>query len=233
MKKITIGILLLIFTGLASWWIYPKPVPHPMGEIFTAYYRGFGLPGASGILGKQWGRVEMLADDGGKWVFQFKKEGYNPFKGYYPDGTIREEGECLVEVMGFHNQPYPDSSSVRSSKCYLPDGTLASKVENGTGIQTYWTPSGVKIWELVLKESVWQKLTRWYPNGQLIQTQEYVEGKRQGPANAYYPNGTIRFVGSYDYGKRNGRWEHYQKDGKLEYVEVYEDGTLVFEKRDP
>jgi len=227
MKKIIVNVLILVFMGLTGWCLYPKAMPHPMGGMFTAYYKGFGLPGASGLLGKHWGRVEMLVDDGTKFVFQFKKEGYNPFKGYYPDGTISEEGECLVELMGFHNQPYPDSSSVRTSKCYLPDGTLASKVENGTGIQTYWTPNGVQLWELVLKENVQEKLTRWYPNGQLIQTQEYVDGKRHGSANAYYQNGDIRFVGSYNFGKRNGRWEHYQEDGKLEYFEIYEDGVLV------
>ena len=232
-KKIIVGVLILIFMGLTSCWLYPKAIPHPMGAMFTAYYTGLGLPGASGLFGKHWGRVEMLVDDGGKWVFQFRKEGYNPFEGYYPDGTIREEGECLVELMGFHDQPFPDTRAVRTSKCYLPDGSLASEVNNGTGIQTYWTPSGVKIWELTLKESIPERLTRWYPNGQLIQKQEYVKGKRHGPANAYYQNGDIRFVGSHNFGKRNGRWEHYQADGKLEYVEVYEDGALVSDKRDP
>lgn len=233
MKKGIVSVTVLVFLALAGWVLYPKSSPHPMGDIYTAYYRGVGLPGAPGFLGRSWGRIEMLADDGGKWVFQYGKEGYNPFKGFYPDGTIREEGMCLVELMGFPNQPYPDPHNVRRSKCYLPDGTLGSEIVNGTGTQTYWAPSGIKIWELVLEEYVWQKMTRWYPNGQLIQTIEYVKGKPDGPVNAYYQNGDIRFVGSYDFGKRNGRWEHYAENGTLKYVEIYKDGTLMSEKTDP
>lgn len=234
MKNKTTAILLPIILLLVGWCVYPKSIPHPMNEKYvTAYYRGFGLPGAPSILGTLWDRVQISATDGGKWIFEYEHEGYNNFKGYYPNGNICEEGECFVEIMGFHDQPFPDQHKVRNSKCYLPDGTLGSEVKDGTGIQTYWTPKDVKTWELVLKDYVRQKLTMWYPNGQMLGTKDYSEGEVHGPFESYYQDGNIKTTGSYIRGKRNGTWKRFHENGLVESLEVYEDGKLVSEQKSP
>jgi len=225
-------IFLVLILGLVGWGVHPRSVPHPMNEKYvTAYYHGFDLAGAPGFLGRLWGRVEFSDDDGGKWVFQYEHEGYNDFKAYYPNGNIREEGQCRVEVMGAHEQPFPDESDVRNSKCYLPDGTLGSEVTNGTGTQTHWTSKGVKIWELVLKDYVRQQHTIWFPDGQLRVTRNYREGRVHGPFKSYYQDGSVSTAGSYSFGERTGTWTRYRADGTRDSIETYEDGKLKSDEK--
>ena len=240
MKKTHRALLVVIIAVMATvvllvgWGLYPKSMPHPVNtEYATAYYRGFGVPGAPGLLGRLWGRVEMSEIDGGTWVFEYEHEGYNNFRRYYANGDIREEGECWVEIMGFQSQPFPDDTNLRSCKCYRPDGTLGSEVRNGTGTETGWTAEGVKIWEGVLKDYVRQKHSIWFPNGQLRQTQDYAEGNVHGPFKSYYQDGSVETVGAYSFGERIGTWERYHEDGTLKSVERYGDGKLRSEQDSP
>ena len=159
--------------------------------------------------------------EGGRWQFEFRREGYSPFKGYYPDGTLREEGECLVELMGAHHQPFPDPNDVKWSKCYRPDGSLGSEVVDGTGTQTLWMPDGVKIGELQLRDYQRVKMTTWYPNGELQMIIPYVDGKRDGPYVAYDAQGRKESQGAYRADERVGKWTQYHPDGSVKSIETY------------
>ncbi len=227
MKKAVIVVLAVAVISAIPviWYLVPKSEPHPMNEeYFTAHYRGFGLTNDNSIFGKRWYAVTfILPDDGGRYRYEFNREGYNPFKGFYPDGTLREEGECYVEVMGFHDQPFPAHENLKWTKCYRPDGSLGSRVEGGTGTQTIWTPDGTKTWELELKNFKRVKLTQWHRNGQLRKVLNYVEGKRDGPFISYDAKGGKKTEGAYKAGERAGTWKRYNPDGSVGSIEKYED----------
>ena len=213
---------LVIFLAVFTLWFWPKSHALDIHPSYVGYYRGLGLEGAGDIFfGKNYYRVEITDDYGGISGVAYRHPGYNDFKGFYKTGVIREEGKCFVEVMGFHEQPYPDLHDVAWGKYYKPDGALGSEVRDGSGVQTYWTPAGIKIWELELKDLRRARLSWWYPNGQLLVKHKYVNGLQDGPFVSYYPSGTKKTEGAYTAGERSGKWIRYNEDGSIKETEDY------------
>ncbi|MCK4872700.1 MAG: hypothetical protein KAS72_08250 [Phycisphaerales bacterium] len=226
--RTTLLLPLLVFAAivlaLLVWRGTPNSMPHPMNEQYvTLHYVGLGLTDGDGPLGKRYIAVTMRSpDDDGLWRCEFDGPGYNAFKSYYPDGTLSEEGACLVEVMGLEDAPYPDRHDLQWSRSYRPDGTQASEVVDGTGVQTIWTPGGIKTWELELRNYQRAKLSWWYPNGQLLTVQTFDNGKRHGSFVSYHDNGQKKLEGAYDHDARIGTWTRYGRDGSVESVEEYD-----------
>ena len=215
--------LLFVIGAPWSWWAFPKSEPHPMDERnMTAHYRGFGLWHAGGLFGKRWIAVTHKAPHvGGYWRFEFEDEGYNLFRGYYPDGTLREVGQCLVERMGIDGHPYPDPHDLKWSRCYRPDGSLASEVIDGSGTQTIFFPDGTLSWKLELSGDQRVSLSMLHPNGQLRTEGRYVADKRHGPFTSYDESGRKTMQGAYADGVRVGTWTWYNADGSIQKTQVY------------
>ena len=220
-RTLIILVPVVLILGLFTWWVWPKEHTLDVSSCHTGHYRGFGIPGAEDpIFGKRYYRVTFEYEDM-RMETQFKGPGYNNFKRFYPDGMLAEEGQCMVELYDLPLQPVPDESNLLWSKCYKPDGTLCSEVKNGAGKQMYWTPQGVKIWELELVDFERARHTMWYPNGQLHQTQAYVGGLVNGSFVSYYPSGAKETEGAYSKGDRAGRWIRYNEDGSIAEIEDY------------
>ncbi len=74
----------------------PKHVPLSLNPtMFTGYYWG-----NDGFLGRHF--YAVVANEGtyGYWEVDVKGPGWNRYRGYYPDGTLREEGELDVTYRG-------------------------------------------------------------------------------------------------------------------------------------
>lgn len=198
-------------------------MPHPMlPSEMQHLYRGFVFPDGTSIFGKQWFAVIWDSkSDGSHWRFEYIKEKYNPYKAYYSDGTLQQEGECLIEIMGFEDGPYPDWHDLRWAKCYKPDGSLGSEVIDGTGTQMIWAQDGTKIWELELVNYQRASHTMYYPNGQLHVHQEYKDGKVHGSSISYYPTGVKQTEGIFEAGEQTGNWIHYNEDGSVDSTDSY------------
>jgi hypothetical protein len=206
---------------MGAWW-WPKSQPLSINRSFyTGYYRGLGIRDDASYLGKQFYRLVVKDGPYGFWEVDYARPGYNPYRGYYPDGTCREVGECLVEWNGGSGDPAPDNHDVRSGKYFRPDGTLASEVVNGTGTQTLWYPDGRKRWELVLEKYQRRRHSMWYEGGQLRQTQQYVNGNVDGEFQTFHENGVIKLSGAYAEGRRVGVWTTCDEGGKVMSVENY------------
>ena len=165
----------LVGASLAGLWWWPKSQPLPVNEkYYRGYYRGLGLVDGPGFPGKDFFRVVVKHIDEGYWEVRFRGAGYSPYRGYYPNGTLREEGECRVEFYGVdQSDPCPDNHDVRWGKYYLPDGRLGSEVRDGSGVQTYWSSNATKVWELELKDFKRRRLTMWKPDGTRLTQEEY------------------------------------------------------------
>ena len=211
----------VLVLGLFTWWLWPKSHTLSCSPYHFGHYRGFGIPGAEDpILGKRYYRITFAYEDT-YMETEYKGLGYNNFRRFYPDGTLAEQGQCMVELYDSPLQPVPDESDLLWSKCYRPDGTLCSEVKNGTGTQMYWTTEGVKIWELELANFKRVRHTMWYPNGQLLTTQPYTDGFVDGPFVSYYPSGAKKNEGAYSKGDRAGKWIRYNEDGSISKIEDY------------
>ena len=66
---------------------------------------------------------------------------------------------------------------MKEGKYYDPSGKLGSEVKDGTGVQTYWNTSGVKVWELGLKGYKRARVSMWDDNGKLLAKKNYVDGR--------------------------------------------------------
>jgi hypothetical protein len=220
MKLRTLIIIILVFLSVFGWWAWPKKHTLSVSRYHVGHYTGFGIAGAeSPVFGKRYYLVTVTYD-GFKLEVKYDRPGYNPFKRSYPDGTLAEEGECMVECYD-PAEPVPDESDLLWSRCYKPDGTLGSEVKNGTGTQIYWSPEGVKIWELELVDFKKVRSSIWHPNGQLAVMQKYRDGQMDGPFVTYYASGTKRTEGSYSKGDRVGKWIRYNEDGTVSEIEDY------------
>ncbi len=216
--------MFVLLAAVTVWWAWPKSQPLDLHPSVIGYYRGLGLTDEPNLLlGKSYYLVVWPYEDGGHCEIRYQRPGYNRFKGFYENGRVREEGECFVEIMGFDDQPSPDLHNVLWGNYYTPDGSLASSIRDSTGVQTYWTEDSTKTWELELRDFKRLRLTAWYPNGQLVHEQHYVEGKRDGAFVSYYSSGTKKTEGAYCAGERTGKWVRYNENGSVRKVEEYSD----------
>ncbi|MFU8828927.1 MAG: toxin-antitoxin system YwqK family antitoxin [Phycisphaerales bacterium] len=214
-----------VLVGTGSFWVFSeKDIPHSSNEQWmTAHYRGLGQDTKStGLMGYMWTGMTMKFDDGGYYRAEFKAPGFNPFVGYYPDGSKREVGTCWVEMVN-SNPVMPSAvfSYVDTSRCYKPDGSLGSEVRNGTGVQKVWLPDGTKVWELHLQNHIRTLHRRWHDNGQLSDEKAYEDGAVHGPFTSYYPDGKVQTTGEYDLGKNSGVWTHFWPDGTVMSTKDY------------
>ncbi len=161
-----VATLSIIAVGVESW---PKATPLSLNpNVFVGYYWGGGL------LGKHFYRV--VANEGlyGHWEVAFRgNPGYYAYRGYYPDGTIREEGEIYVGLSGLPLEPIPNTSDVKWGNYYTPDGKLGSQVRDGTGEQKFWYPNGKLRWRLVLRDHRMVLDETWLDDGKLFSKERY------------------------------------------------------------
>lgn len=223
-RRIGAAAVVVVVLGAFSLWAAPKSEPMTYTS-HTGYYIGFdfrGAPAALRWLGPYWQSVTG-GEPGNSAYFRVELNGmgFNPFKSYYPDGTLQQEGACYVSPNGPEKEPFPNLHRLDWARCYKPDGTLASEVVDGTGTQTLWTPDGTKTWELKLEDGQRAELKMWYPSGQLGLEQPYRDGQKHGSFTAYHPNGNKKTEGAYRNGDRAGKWIRYNEDGTVKSTEDY------------
>lgn len=207
--------------ALAVFW--EKDMPHPANEErISVHFRGLGLNDSTGFLGRKWTGISLRYLDGSHYRVDYEAPGYNAFAGYYPDGSRREVGTCMVWVLEVDTtMPYPDFSDVEESRCYKPDGTLGSEVRDGTGVQTIWNPDGTKVSEQHLEKHVRTLQRNWHDNGQLSVELRYEEGSVHGPFTSFHPNGQVHMTGEHRLGFRVGVWTTYAPDGTVTEIKDY------------
>ncbi len=204
---------------LSGWYSYPKKQTLSINPAYTGYYRGLGLHDGEGLTGKNWYAIVVREDQDGFWRVEFDHFGYNPYKGYYGDGALREEGTILVERNGGDVAAF--RHDVEHGKYYSPDGKLISQVIDGTGKQLLCCQNGQPFWELDLVDGKYAHVKMWTCAGQLIHEGAYRNGKPHGESVGYYPDGQLRNSGNYTDGERTGVWKHYAPDGEIESEQDY------------
>lgn len=199
--------------GAAYW--YPKSKPLSVHESYVGHYRGLGLASGPGYFGTDWYRIVVSDDDGAYWEVDVSGLGYNPYRGFYKTGVLREEGACMVA--GTHADIYPDRHDLLHGRFYNPDGKLLSEVRNGTGKQILCAADGTRVWELDLVDGDRASLKMWYPSGQLMSESWSAKGQRHRGGAGYHPNGQLKCRGQYDArGEKSGLWQRFKEDGTLE-----------------
>lgn len=71
------------------------------------------------------------------------------------------------------------------------------------------------------------KLVGKYSNGQVKICEEYKNGLANGTETRYYKNGEILYTGNYVDGKKDGEWNYYSTSKKLAAKVTYDKGTLI------
>ncbi len=186
----------LLCTSLlaAAWW-YPKMnrngLANPLGSI--RHYRGFWLTDSRGLLGVNVFRIDViltLPEDGSCMIEYRHGSEAHPFIAYYPDGQLRARGYCKVTYD--HLGLPKDMGDIVDGTFVSPDGNIASELRGGTGIETFFTADGVKIWEAKQREGRRSRVTVWHRNGQIRVAETYTDGKRHGTFRYYSENGALR-----------------------------------------
>ena len=224
--RYSIRTLLALVTGIAVCAGVPYLIPRSrslrVSERYCGYYRGLGLDEGGGYFGTNWYRVVVDEAPNGRWEVEINGQEYAPYRGYYPTGSLRERGTCLVDTSGI--DIFPDRTDVLDAEYYDPDGNLVSRVTGGTGKQILCDVNGRPQWEAHLDGGQRTLLRTWHANGQLAF--ESI-GDSNGAYTAYFPNGQVKYHGEFKNGKRTGTMTEYSVDGQIESETTYDEDGLV------
>ncbi len=180
---------------------------HPFNDSFTEFYEN-GQKKFEGTYKD--GRLDGLVN---KWY----DNGQKKFEGTYKDG--KEDG--LVDK-------WYDNGQKNS------EGTYKDGKEDG--LWTHWSPDGKNKSEIIFKEgessyiierSDWDKITKWYINGQKEFEIEFYNGKKHGYYTEWYINGQKKSVKSYSEGKLNGYYTEWYKNGQKKKYGNFFDGKYI------
>jgi len=183
-----LGLCLMLI--LALLW---HPRTSKLGEWCYGHYRGLGLTDDPGLLGKSYFRIEdvlTLPEDGSCSIDCADRKQSCPFVAHYPDGKIRARGRCDL-LLDELEQPM-GMGRITEGVFFDPTGTCTSRVQNGTGTETFWTFDGTKVWEARLQNSKRLKLTIWHRNGQLHTVYHYKNGRKHGSSDFYTEDGSLK-----------------------------------------
>lgn len=210
-RRRLVRLMLLISTFvvlilLVVWWL-PKWDYIYLNQPWAGvrWYRGFGLCDQPNILGKLYYRIDHVLtfpEDGICHIeFSYNREKH-PFIAWYPDGKLRAKGICKVIIDSNTNQPeFMDTTAIPDAEYYSPDGKIKTTVRNGTGVETYWSWDGVKVWELHLENGKRTQLRTWRRNGTLHMFAPcFKDNHHHGPVYFYDENGKVRLIIYYENG---------------------------------
>jgi hypothetical protein len=195
------AIPLLVIAGGAVAWCWPKTIEYgEPGTRITGHYVGF-LPGSEWwpLRARYFWIRAQWRDTWGD--VEFSRYGYNPFESHYPDGSLRVNARCLVQKTGNPPRPVPDFYNIQGGDFFTPDGKLASRVTNGTGTQTLFEPTGMKSFELEVRNLKRVHLKMWHRNGQLMRDESYVDGLQHGRSVSFAFEGRVLTIEHWDKGK--------------------------------
>jgi antitoxin component YwqK of YwqJK toxin-antitoxin module len=68
---------------------------------------------------------------------------------------------------------------------------------------------------------------KWYEDGKLVYSADFVKGQYQGKCTGYYPNGKISRELSFSNDERNGYADYFAPDGSFMYRLKFVDGALI------
>lgn len=214
LRTLLVAMAIVAVAIALPYWI-PKRQVLSYNDAYVGYYRGLGLTDGGGYFGRNWYYVIVHEDIEGYWEVDINGLGYNDYRGYYGNGTLREHGQCIVRENG-GGEIAPFRHDLLNAKFYDPDGNLISEVKNRTGKQILCHADGQPWWELDLLEGKYAHLKGWYANGQLSHESEYDNGKQHGLSVGYYRTGQLKYRRAYSHGEPVGRWVEYTKDGAIE-----------------
>lgn len=149
-------------------------------------------------------------DTGCKFEAKIKQvPGYADLKSFYPNGALREHAQVYVQTQTDGLKVYFDR--VESGKYYLPDGSVCSSVENGTGVVSRTRASGKLGMEFKLDRGLVVEQKHWYRNGKVAQ-ETRTEGLTSEVTN-YFPEGMPHSIWSSEGGRIIDQ-KYFDREGK-------------------
>lgn len=207
---------------LVFYW-YPKSVLLDDGG--RLFFHGFGVEDTRDtVLGRYYTRASFSITSPEDGVCEadltrvVEKDGreFYGFVAHYPNGRIRARGlgEVIISTgqvdgQGIVMRPSVSLLDVAEGTFYHPQDNGQSIVRDGTGVETFWTHDGTKVWELELEGFQRRKLRVWHRNGQLRAEYAFKDGKKHG---------TVEF---------------FDAGGNTAGTITYQDGLLVSGNRSP
>lgn len=138
-----------------------------------------------------------------------KVPGYGHLKSYYPNGNLREDSMVYIETQT--DGLKVAHAKVQAGKYYLPDGTLCSSIENGSGVRTISRLSGKPFQEITLEHGRVIRQRTWYLTGSLFQ-ESTTDGSITRVVN-YFPEGMPRQVWNFEEGGRVIESQNFDREG--------------------
>lgn len=159
------------------------------------------------------------------WEYKNKsKDGF--WNEFHPNGEIKVQGSYANGKMHGKWDSYYSSGQIKSINYYENGSSIGNWTvffENGDidregvadSIYTEYYKNGNKKSEFLIYDSEHRK-NEWYENGQLRNTQTFIDGYLKDTIQTYYyENGQIELVGSTKHGTFSGVCKYYYENGQL------------------
>ena len=143
------------------------------------------------------------------------------WKGYYPDSTLRYEGNFQDGVPVGTMKRYDNRGNLAMLMRFYP-GTNGSRclVES---LSLHGKVQARGVYQDQVKDSTWTYLS---PNGEVRMTEEFYLGRLNGMQRSYYPSGELSQTLDFKDGKEHGKWIQYFTNGDTMLVAIYRKGML-------
>jgi len=204
---------------------------YPSGKIKTSSMFRNGIPEGVKREFSQEGQIEKayLYKNGiviGEGIIKEDGNRDGKWKDFYPDGTIKAEGN------------YDDGKQVGEWKFYHQN----SKIEQGGKFNKKGQPDGNWKWYYdsgqLLREENYRAGVKdgmsveYDENGNVIQEGEYISGAEDGPWNEL--TGDVYIKGNFRDGLRNGAWSYYylQRNGSVTDSILFFKGNFIDDNPD-
>jgi len=164
---------------------------------------------------------------------QFKNDKpYGEFKHYYENGTLKaitnySPDGIVAHTKTFHqnSQPMAIGKFIKQKKDSLwnyyseVDGKLISDETYRKGVlnglsRTYYPETGNVAESIEFKNGKKQgKLRKYFPEGNIMTEGTYVDDQLDGEFTLYFPDGSTQLKGQYKNGIQIGQWHYFDEQG--------------------
>ena len=174
--------------------------------------------------------------------FDSNKKRTGIWKKYYPNKTIRYEGEFKngkeVGVFKFYKQSqsrfpvitktYRENNDTITVNFFTSKGKLQSKGffidRTRVGAWKYYFPDGKLMSEEFYNNGKLEgKLVNYYPNGKPTEITEYKNGIKNGLSQKYSSDGVLIEEVRFENGQLNGLAKYFELNGNLKETGIYKD----------
>jgi antitoxin component YwqK of YwqJK toxin-antitoxin module len=179
-----------------------------------------------------WNQTDALGQKQGHWK-KYDPDGNKIYRGFFKDGKpVGKMERFYADGTRRAALTYPEGTDITFAKIFYRNGKLAATGKYVSMLKdSVWNYYSYYSGDLMYTESYEAGLkngtsVKYYPGGQTAEIMTWKEDMKQGPWKQFYEDSTLRLVSSHDSNQLHGKYQVYNRNKVLIMDGVYEHGRM-------